>query len=1691
MACQVFRNQDNQIARVTAPNGEESKLYADLSNLSEVKDSDMALDMWLLAYTPGFKKYFGDWENGEPQGLVDDNGEPFVTSIQNYLNSQASAPVTETPSKQEVDSTYLATTLDRLKEQFGIAYELVNEPDQAWKGKFENGKVIINQAAGVTKDTPFHEYLHPFVLVLKKENPALYNKLLEEMQALPEGQQEITNVEQSDAYKNDTAEEKLDEALVSYLGKLAAGNISEDGNPADAAVIRARKSIYTKFRNWLLRIFSKMFGVRLSELELNFNLQDIADMVSVGTAKIDMDGLPVVDRPFYQLDDKTKAFKAKVMEQANPLQKKIVDEVYKEDNPDQVVLDEEKHIYTHVGTGVEYMSTTTAIKGGMNDPENKFEMNRLFGKAFDGVLQGLIEGLSYEEATKSSKGILNHEVSKRAFESLQAYLIGVTSDGSIVLPQVILADHVSRIAGSLDLFVIRPDGTIRIIDLKVSKNSIRAAKYSDKKYDVNDGSLLQGERLTTKQQHGIQVGIYKRLSEISGMPVEQTQTVHIHLQLEGDGPTLKIADFKWEGVQNHYPSENIGHVNRVVSTQPGPSVVNRFRKELGLNNPANDPDFLSDEEAQPETPMTDSLYAQIFGVVKSYIDKLQLRRTYLENLRSSISFQPKKETVDRISELLAAIDTDIVQGKANVSFGRLLNYSKEQLEKIYSYLNNPENVDKKEYVDVVLEAEKFVESYRGLVALPKLGLSDKNQMEMLKDVQNLLTEVKEMINPALESYVKKIIREKSNKKLTEEELEQVLKESFDISLADYNLGDMATSKDTLLAIADKIYKEAVQKAMDRTDSFIEKIKAAGNALVLAMGGAANFDFMLAFNEAGEFTGRYVQRIGKQYWDMYYKLRNDMKGPDGEQMKYKMIDDLDAADPADVLYNIELEKKKRAWREFTQAEVINGDQVEDGENHKYTDEFKQIRSKYEVLYKGFWVRREGVSETQHKQFLEKYHTKIEYTGKIYEKDGTFKGRTERRIGYFPKYEYVEVRDVSSKGVDLRDSKYVKLMNPTNELERAQSEFYKVFDSEMRSTLEKLPVDIQRQMLGKVARVKNNYINTAKKQGAGFFKAVAKSVRDWFDLTPNVYSMQRITDENGYLQDSLPIMFTGKVQNQGRITFLEEQLKKIKNEFIVDKRITREEYYKEKERLEQSLKAEKSRIKLEEINTDMVENIIAFRRMAEKYEQMSDVESALLSISKVVEKKNYYVTDALQRKFLKAGSENKDPVLAEGKDSLANKRLKKWFKMVYYNNDEYDASTVAQVMQKYQNMTSLKGMGLNVFGAVNNYVMGRINNAIEAYGGILFDRSAYFRASKEFNVDFMPGLMKGLGEKDGHYKMTKHHSKYHAMVDMFRVVRKNQFDSGQVDSLSFMYMFQEGGEYNVQSKTGIAVLMSEKFKLTHNVTGETLSIFDAFEFDESTGKLKIKEGFELSDEQRYKITNYIYETNKQIHGNYAWEDRMTIQSHWLGQLAAQFHKWVYPAYKARFQKRYEDENLGELEGRYRTFYNLMKYMYQEQGNFLEKMQSGWAGMTEVQKKNMYKNLAEFGFLMSSILMTFVFKMLAENTDDEDKNLKRLLNFLQFQGTRQRNEIMTMIPVLGTKEAYQLAKSPIAVLTTMRDHGEAVGSLLSLPFPPYDKNYYERGPHKGGLKAWKEVSDVIPALAVLNRWESFDTVRSFYIR
>lgn len=106
-SCQIFRDNTGAVSKVTAPNGNESQLFADLNQA--MPDKEEALDAWAVAYTDDFKSWFGDWERparvqmddpgidevtlasiqaGVTEGL-DANGEPSYAAMKSFMNQNA------------------------------------------------------------------------------------------------------------------------------------------------------------------------------------------------------------------------------------------------------------------------------------------------------------------------------------------------------------------------------------------------------------------------------------------------------------------------------------------------------------------------------------------------------------------------------------------------------------------------------------------------------------------------------------------------------------------------------------------------------------------------------------------------------------------------------------------------------------------------------------------------------------------------------------------------------------------------------------------------------------------------------------------------------------------------------------------------------------------------------------------------------------------------------------------------------------------------------------------------------------------------------------------------------------------------------------------------------------------------------------------------------------------------------------------------------------------------------------------------------------------------------------------------------------------------------------------------------------------------------------------------------------------
>lgn len=1088
-------------------------------------------------------------------------------------------------------------------------------------------------------------------------------------------------------------------------------------------------------------------------------------------------------------------------------------------------------------------------------------------------------------------------------------------------------------------------------------------------------------------------------------------------------------------------------------------------------------------------------------IVDKTLSALRLRKDYFETFAGKEGFEFAQMSINRIDAILT---TALSTLDKKLMFKRLLNSTTIELDKIKAYLAEPSNKNKSDYLRNLVEFKKYINTYQGLTR-PDLAFDEKTR----KDVEKLssqLTDLKHALPDLIINHVKDLAKThlSKGKSMTEEELDKMMKESYDISLSDAAFRDLSTSTDKLLALVDKIYKEAQQKSLDKLDSFESKVKSLGRKLHNL--GIKSYDWMFEKGTDG-VTGNYIRKISKKYYEKYRELLDTLRDDHGDKLEYKHITDPSKASKEDIEYNKKLKLKKAAFGEFVKAEtidIVNGKIVAlDGPNNKYTDEFKKARAKHEFLAEvspGFyeWQKLPSISHEKYAEYRFKYFTEPKMTLTAVPTWNTmlnkydFLGKTEYREKSYVKSEYVEVREDKWANPD-----YTALMNDNSEIGKAKKEFYNFFVEQIedpKGILAVLPKDVKRDMRGRIPVVVASFKKQLLNGSEAKLQVLGRAVKGVFNV--DVFSKKRQTDENGVPISDIPIFSTQRLQNPKKIQTLKDRIVEIESK---KDSMKPEEYKKEIERYKKSLEIEQSKPTASEMETDLVDVLLQTANMAYNYEAMKNIESSVLAIKDVVESKKYY-GQSIDKSTGK-------PVMKEGKDSLAAKRLETWMRMVFYDNSEMDNTKIAKIAKTVLKYNSLKGIGLNPFSAINNYVMARINTSIEAAGGKFFRQSSASKATSMFNSEFLPNIFKEISNEK--YADRKSASKYSAMVKAFRFVKHQASIDGRVsngDVFDFAYALQDGGEFAAQSRSGIAMLMD-----TYNIDGEWMlysdikaihgnktdeflkdkkSLYDLSEFDPSTGSIKLPEN--LSDKDRYRITNRIVEANKYIHGNYAWEDRMAIQEHWLGQLAAQFHKWVYPAIKARFGQEQHYEGLDmDMKGRYITLFEFIKHAKFNVAEYYKH----YNNLSDLDKSNMRKNMRELTFFMVSLALFHLFTAMAEGIDDDDEELKKLVNFLAFQQNRQMGEIQTLVPIFGTRQQYDLIKSPFAFVSTAKEGAEMLKSMVATPFyaatGQSEENIFKKGIHKGEVKLWKETKDFIPFLTIFNKYDNFINQQEFWVK
>lgn len=1096
--------------------------------------------------------------------------------------------------------------------------------------------------------------------------------------------------------------------------------------------------------------------------------------------------------------------------------------------------------------------------------------------------------------------------------------------------------------------------------------------------------------------------------------------------------------------------------------------------------------------------ISEKSYNRLIDTVNKQSDALRKRLVDFESATEKKGYVPKEETINRIYLLQNKLNT-----LENVSkFFEIAKYVDNELSIIHNFLEGSLDgrtkatfdFSNEDHIKALLEVEKQMETYKNLASsIPEFAELDPTIKNTAKRIDILYKNINESINEKQHIFAENFIKTRSKQDLTEQDIKLLLSESKDIESQEFYLSGMSNSMDKTLQLLQKEVEEKREEIYDNSNKKEETIQDYDKKLKAA--GITDFEWALQRDIDGKLNGKYIAEINNKYYKDRQKLFDALKDSEGNKKQY-IVKPLDKMSKEEIAYNLQLAKDKKAFGDFSKAETIDdNNDFKDGENHKYNDEFKAKRDFFEEFkYKpneGLrWVEKpfvEGskiiINGKQEDLTLEQYNKELTlYKRKYYTEPkltyilkSTYDKTTNTYVKNgdviqvevsYVKPDYVEIITMKNgKPTQYAEKKYYDLMNDNTKEGKARKEYFDFFKKTINEELSELPLDTQKSMKNELFRIQGNLSKDMSSKGFGFFNLVNKSIRKF--VNPDVIFSTKKTDESGDIVEDIPIIFVGDLKSNKKLNTLKSKLEILSEE--LRKNPTNNEITKSIAKVKNSILIEENKLTPDELELDLTKQMIAVVGMSENYKIMKRLEPTLLIFKNIIKNKKFYKID-------KAGNKN-----YINTTSLVQKRLEAYLRMIFYSNSTKNDSKIMKMIQNYNQYGAIKALGLNPFSAVNNYIMANINNRIEAFGKQFGFNNRHLNEAKLETNKYLASFTYLNRFKKDNYLDNKPSNKYEAMLKHFNWIDRDNTDTNKGNSFinDFLFIGLTAGEFIAQSNTAIAKLKS--IELTNN-NGDKVSIWDAFDFKD--GKLEIKDGYTLDLATKRKLSVDIKNMNKIIHGNYSSNDKAALQESALGQMAFQFKKWMFNFAKNRFGNTYFDETSGDYqEGRYRTLVNVLGFIKAGGARDFQSIKHLLTNLNDYQKSNLKKLQVESIYWMSSILLYYIFDAIAEGIDDDDEELKMMVNFLKKQSDRVSGELDAMI---NPKSLFSSIKNPVAGAKTIKELGDVIVQSARTPFlyslSKEQENYYKKGPNKGDLKLWKEIRDVTP---IINQSAQFDAL------
>lgn len=389
-------------------------------------------------------------------------------------------------------------------------------------------------------------------------------------------------------------------------------------------------------------------------------------------------------------------------------------------------------------------------------------------------------------------------------------------------------------------------------------------------------------------------------------------------------------------------------------------------------------------------------------------------------------------------------------------------------------------------------------------------------------------------------------------------------------------------------------------------------------------------------------------------------------------------------------------------------------------------------------------------------------------------------------------------------------------------------------------------------------------------------------------------------------------------------------------------------------------------------------------------------------------------------------------------------------------------MAQTLLAY---TSLRSLVVNVKGAISNYLVGELQMLIESGAGEFYNPLDYVWAHAKIfgdNTLSAPGRIIDFMTNNVNSKAVLLAQRFDPLNEVFSETAHERYFSGplrQMVAKDFSFIGYGMGEHMIHYVTMYAILHNQKVR----IDGKDATLYDAFykgNKADGNSELLMKNNVTYKDAEGNwvpvddafldSIRDRIRYCNQNTHGSMNEEDKGLIHQRMMGRFVMNLRQWMVEHYSRRYRGKHWDASLKEWrEGYYNTVGQLFTSWGRALFHFESEYATRWSEMTDSQKANVRRAMAEQIVLFSLLGLSFA---LGEPEDHKKEFWHRMWIY---QTKRAIMDVRGSTPYGVPMEMTKMINSPMAATNTV--------NALMYPFvglPDIDKTI-KSGRYKGWNK------------------------------